>query len=224
MGIFILFGIGFTLQSYKDATLSYQASMANMEVPRIIDRPPLPEEKKEVTLPYPEKKNEKKKEEIPDESAAPRPVSSLKEDQATAYIDRFKKIAVLEMKKYGIPASISLAQGLIESGAGTSRLAVKANNHFGIKCFSKRCKAGHCINASDDSHKDYFKKFGNAWESWRAHSLMLAGGRYSKLKKYGKDYRKWAVGLRTAGYATDKAYASKLIGVIEKYDLHRFDR
>lgn len=140
------------------------------------------------------------------------------------YIQRFARVARIEMKRYGIPASISLAQGLIESRAGTSRLAKNANNHFGIKCFSKKCKAGHCMNASDDHHKDFFRKFGAAWDSWRAHSELLANGRYRRLKKYGRDYRKWAQGLEQLGYATDRTYAEKLVGVIEKYDLHRYDK
>lgn len=156
--------------------------------------------------------------------AAPLDVSELSSDQSVAYIQRFSKIAITEMKKYGIPASISLAQGLVESRYGTSTLARRNNNHFGIKCFSKNCKRGHCSNFSDDHHKDFFRSFTNPWESWRAHSQMLASGRYTRLKKHGRDYRKWAHGLQQLGYATDRSYAQKLIGVIERYDLHRFDR
>lgn len=139
------------------------------------------------------------------------------------YINRFKSVAIAEMRKYGVPASISIAQGLIESRAGTSKLAVSGNNHFGIKCFSKRCKKGHCLNMTDDTHKDFFRKFPNAWESWRAHSQMISTGRYAKLKKYGRDYKKWAYGLKSVGYATDPNYAGKLIGVIQKYQLYKLD-
>ena len=128
------------------------------------------------------------------------------------------------MEKFGIPASIGLAQGLVESRAGTSKLARGNNNHFGMKCFSKKCPTGHCTNATDDHHKDFFRKYHSAWESWRAHSELLAGGHYSRLKKYGRDYRQWAYGLKALGYATDRTYAEKLISMIEKYDLHRFDR
>jgi flagellum-specific peptidoglycan hydrolase FlgJ len=144
--------------------------------------------------------------------------------QSQAYIQRYSKIAMGEMNQFGIPASISLAQGLVESRAGTSKLAVSNNNHFGMKCFSKKCPKGHCSNFTDDSHKDFFRKFPNAWESWRAHSQLLASGRYTKLKRYGRDYRAWAYGLKVAGYATDKTYAEQLIGIIERYDLQKYDR
>ncbi len=145
------------------------------------------------------------------------------DEKAKKYIERFANIAVQEMRKYGVPASIALAQGLIESRCGTSTLAVKNNNHFGIKCFSKSCRPGHCTNLEDDHHKDFFRKYNTAWESWRAHSILISTGRYARLKKYGKDYRAWARGLEELGYATDRNYSAKLIGVIERYNLHRFD-
>jgi hypothetical protein len=159
----------------------------------------------------------------PNEAA---PVSARYMDAAMVqdYVERFSKIAITEMEKYGVPASISLAQGLIESRAGHSTLARRNNNHFGIKCFSKRCKKGHCSNFTDDSHKDFFRVFKNPWESWREHSKMISGGRYARLKKHGRDYRKWAYGLKAVGYATDRTYADKLIGIIERYQLYRFDR
>ncbi len=156
--------------------------------------------------------------------AAPVTASEIADERTSDYIERFHKIAVGEMEKFGIPASISLAQGLIESRGGTSKLAVNNNNHFGIKCFSRNCKKGHCSNFTDDTHKDFFRKFQNPWESWREHSKLLASGRYKKLKKYGRDYRQWAYGLKSVGYATDRTYAEKLIGIIERYDLNRFDR
>ena len=156
--------------------------------------------------------------------AAPLSVYDLRDEQTQDYISRFGNIAILEMKKYGIPASISLAQGLVESRSGQSKLAKRNNNHFGMKCFSKKCKKGHCSNFSDDHHKDFFRIFNSPWESWRAHSQMLANGRYSRLKKYGRDYRKWAYGLKSIGYATDRTYAEKLIGMIERYDLYKYDR
>lgn len=156
--------------------------------------------------------------------AAPVSAEELLKQQSLDYITRFSKIAQGEMHKFGIPASISLAQGLIESRAGTSKLAVSNNNHFGMKCFAKNCGKGHCSNHTDDTHKDFFRKYDNAWESWRAHSQLLASGRYEKLKRHGRDYRAWANGLQSVGYATDKNYAKKLIGIIERYDLHKFDR
>lgn len=156
--------------------------------------------------------------------AAPVGVGEMGHDATSKYIVRYAKIAVQEMHKFGIPASISLAQGLVESRYGTSKLAVRNNNHFGMKCFSKNCGAGHCSNHEDDHHKDFFRKYKTPWESWRAHSLMLANGRYASLKKNGKNYKAWARGLEARGYATDPSYAEKLIGVIERYNLQRFDR
>jgi len=143
---------------------------------------------------------------------------------AAKYILKYKDAARTSMKKHGTPASISLAQGLIESRAGTSKLAVNNNNHFGMKCFSRNCKRGHCTNFTDDTHKDFFLKFRNPTESWNAHAKLLATGRYAKLKKHGRDYQKWAWGLQSAGYATDKTYATKLIAVIKRHKLWQYDK
>lgn len=142
------------------------------------------------------------------------------------YVERFAPVAVAEMHKFGIPASIILAQGLLESDAGESALAQKTNNHFGVKCFSKNCRKGHCVNFTDDSHKDFFLKYTNAWGSFRAHSQFLkTGKRYTPLFKLAKgNYRGWAEGLSHAGYATDKKYGEKLIAVIQNMKLDRFDR
>lgn len=139
------------------------------------------------------------------------------------YVERFAKIAVTEQKKYGIPASITLAQGILESRAGSSKLAKQANNHFGIKCFSTKCKKGHCMNFQDDSHKDFFRKYPTAWESYRAHSEFLINNSYKKLLKYGNDYKMWAYGLKKLGYATDANYDNLLINIIETYDLTVYD-
>ncbi|MCS6929245.1 MAG: glucosaminidase domain-containing protein [Saprospiraceae bacterium] len=160
------------------------------------------------------------------ESASPAPTEIKSNDDALAqrYIERFSRIAIHEMHKYGVPASITLAQGLIESRCGTSPLAVKNNNHFGIKCFSKNCSPGHCTNMEDDHHKDFFRKYNTAWESWRAHSILISTGRYARLKRHGRDYRAWAKGLESLGYATDQNYAEKLIRTIERYNLQRFDK
>jgi uncharacterized FlgJ-related protein len=156
--------------------------------------------------------------------AAPVGVDELAEAQARDYIERFAPVAIAEMKRFGIPASISLAQGLVESRAGHSTLAKRNNNHFGIKCFSRKCQKGHCSNHTDDTHKDFFRIFKSPWDSWRSHSQMLANGRYAQLKKHGHDYKAWAEGLKALGYATDKRYDSKLIGMIEKYQLSRYDQ
>ena len=146
------------------------------------------------------------------------------DDQAVkTYIQRFAKVAIQEMNKYDIPASIKMGQAIMESSAGNSRLAKESNNHFGIKC-RKKCRGCTCRNYADDGIYDMFRVFEGAWDSWREHSLLLSNNqRYSKLKKNGKDYKKWAYGLKNAGYATDKQYAPKLIRLIEKYKLYKLD-
>lgn len=144
-----------------------------------------------------------------------------KQNIVTTYIKTYKAIAKAEEKKYGIPASITIAQGLLESDAGGSRLARKNNNHFGIKCFSKTCTKGHCINYTDDSHKDFFRNFDSTWGSFRSHSVLLQKPRYKALYKLKTtDYKGWAEGLRKAGYATDKRYGKKLIKIIEILNLN----
>lgn len=149
-----------------------------------------------------------------------------KKAKQKAYVKRFAKVAQMEMEKYGIPASITLAQGLLESNVGESKLATRNNNHFGMKCFSRRCRKGHCSNFTDDSHKDFFRIYKSAWESYRAHSLLLKRSeRYQPLFELrSTDYRSWARGLKKAGYATDPDYAQKLVNLIENLDLDRFDR
>lgn len=150
-------------------------------------------------------------------------VFSPQQKAQLGYVKRFAKVAQGEMHKYGIPASITLAQGLLESNAGKSPLASKHNNHFGIKCFSKKCQKGHCSNFSDDSHKDFFRNYPTAWESYRAHSEFLQRGRYQHLLKE-TNYKNWAHGLLNAGYATDQQYGHKLIRLIEELELYQYDR
>jgi len=140
-----------------------------------------------------------------------------------AYIDLYKDIAILEMISYQIPASITLAQGILESQTGNSRLAARGNNHFGIKCH--KSWTGKRIYHDDDARQECFRKYEHAFSSFRDHSLFLYGrDRYSglfNLKK--KNYKGWAKGLRKAGYATDPRYPNKLIKFIETYELYRFD-
>ncbi len=155
----------------------------------------------------------------PSKKVAPN-LTKAQEKQIT-YVKRFAKVAKEEMHKYGIPASIKLAQGLLETNAGDSKLATTNNNHFGIKCFSKKCHKGHCSNFSDDTHKDFFRKFETAWASYRAHSELLQNKRYIHLK--GADYKTWAYGLSKAGYATDPAYGDKLVALIEGLELYAYD-
>lgn len=150
---------------------------------------------------------------------------SDKQRRQIEYVKRFAQVARIEMQKYGIPASVTLAQGLLESDAGASKLARKHNNHFGIKCHSKSCPKGHCVNYHDDSPKDFFRQYGTAWESFRAHSEFLSRDRYKPLHKLKPtDYKGWARGLEKAGYATGSEYAEKLIRLIEDLKLHQYDR
>ncbi len=139
------------------------------------------------------------------------------------FLKTYSNISIQEMDRTGIPASITMAQAVIESRFGTSTLARETNNHFGIKCFSKSCKPGHCVNKYDDFHKDFFRTYKTVDESFIEHSNFLMKNTYRKLLKFGKDYRSWAKGLREYGYATDKQYDKKLIQVIEKYDLTHLD-
>lgn len=155
--------------------------------------------------------------------AAPVSYVNLGQKNAEEYIRHYGKVAIAEHHKFHVPASIKMAQALVESRAGTSTLAKNNHNHFGVKCFSKKCKKGHCTNLTDDSHKDFFRNYNSAWESWRAHSLLLNSKKYKSLQKYGNDYKAWAKGLKKLGYATDKNYDKKLIELIEKYKLYRLD-
>jgi flagellum-specific peptidoglycan hydrolase FlgJ len=150
-------------------------------------------------------------------------IVAAKKQRVQDYLDRYAAVARREMREFGIPASITLAQGLLESNAGDSKLARESNNHFGIKC-RRKCRGCTCRNYSDDSHYDMFRVFTDPLESFREHSNLLQLDRYRKLKTYGKDYRKWAHGLKRAGYATDKRYAHKLIKIIEELELTRYDR
>ncbi len=139
------------------------------------------------------------------------------------YIIKYSKLAVEHQKKYKIPASITLAQGLLESGAGTSRLAKEGNNHFGIKC--NRNWTGETIKNDDDRKDECFRKYRSPEESYEDHALFLSiHPRYAPLFKLNPtDYKAWAYGLKNANYATDRNYAHKLIRIIEDFDLHKYD-
>ena len=140
------------------------------------------------------------------------------------YISRFATIAVNEMYRTGVPASITLAQGIIESRSGQSALAVDGNNHFGIKCHNSW--KGRTMRADDDRRNECFRAYDSAEESFRDHSDFLRyRDRYKFLFDFRTtDYKSWAYGLKQAGYATDPSYAAKLIKCVEDYDLARFDR
>lgn len=139
------------------------------------------------------------------------------------YIDKYKAIAKEDMITYGIPASITLGQGILESGAGTGPLSAQANNHFGIKCHKEW--TGPSVKYDDDEAQECFRKYENPSDSYRDHSLFLTSRKwYEPLFKLPKnDYKGWAKGLKDAGYATDKAYPTKLISLIERYQLQQYD-
>lgn len=149
---------------------------------------------------------------------------------ATQYIEKYRDLAISEMQRTNIPASIKMAQGILESGLGSSTLAQQANNHFGIKCGGGW--SGDTYYREDDDYKNgqliksCFRKFESAGQSYIAHSEFLMNQpRYSSLFDLApNDYEGWAHGLRAAGYATDKAYPSKLINIIQKYHLYELDR
>ena len=140
------------------------------------------------------------------------------------YIKKYRHVAVEEMKHYQIPASITLAQGLLESGAGRSLLARKSNNHFGIKCGGSW--DGATVRHTDDAPNECFRAYKHARESYRDHSKFLrSGARYAFLFRLKiTDYEGWAKGLKKAGYATDPNYATRLINIIELYDLDQYDK
>ncbi len=148
---------------------------------------------------------------------------------ATQYIEKYRELAISEMHRTNIPASIKMAQGILESGLGTSTLAIQANNHFGIKCGSSW--TGDTYFREDDDYrngkliKSCFRKFDSAAQSYIAHSeFLMSQPRYSSLFNLSPlDYKGWAHGLRAAGYATDKAYPAKLIEIIKKYNLDDLD-
>ncbi|MAC86812.1 MAG: N-acetylmuramidase [Gammaproteobacteria bacterium] len=140
------------------------------------------------------------------------------------YIKKYAPLAVLEMHKYDIPASITLAQGILESGNGRSQLASKSNNHFGIKCHVGW--KGQKVYHDDDEKGECFRKYKFVETSYKDHSEFLSGRRrYANLFKLRKsDYKGWAKGLKKAGYATDKKYPKKIIKIIETYNLYEFDK
>ena len=151
-------------------------------------------------------------------------VKGQRQPKYEEYINKYKILAITQQQEYKIPASIKLAQGLLETGAGESRLARIGNNHFGIKC--KDEWTGGKMYHDDDAVGECFRTYRSAEESYKDHSEFLAFRKYYvalfKLDMY--DYKGWANGLQAAGYATDKAYGRKLINLIETYELYKFDR
>ena len=154
-------------------------------------------------------------------AAASKP-GEIEEKRAWAYIKRFANLAQGESQKFGIPAAIIMAQGLVESNAGNSVLSRTANNHFGMKAFNWD---GPHVVVHDDTPKDKFRKYNSAWESYRDHSLLLLRDNYKSCFRFPKtDWKNWAYELKNRGYATEKDYANILIKVIAKYHLERLDQ
>ncbi len=139
------------------------------------------------------------------------------------YINRYKDLAISQMKEYNIPASITLAQACLESANGKSELAVKSNNHFGIKCHNDW--TGATVRHDDDAKNECFRKYSSVLQSYRDHSEYLkTKKRYASLFNLKiTDYKGWAKGLKAAGYATNPNYAKELINIIEDYELYKYD-
>lgn len=139
------------------------------------------------------------------------------------YVDQYKVVAIKNMQLHGVPASIALAQAILESGAGTGNLSQRANNHFGIKCHKDW--VGDSVKHDDDALQECFRKYNTVLDSYEDYAAFLRGRKwYEPLFKLQKDdYVGWANGLKKAGYATDPKYPSKLIGLIERYQLQKYD-
>ena len=150
------------------------------------------------------------------------PFSASLAQSPDTYIQKYSSAAQEQMRKYGIPASITLAQGILESGSGKSKLAVEANNHFGIKCHDTW--NGATVHLDDDAPNECFRKYKSVEQSFEDHSLFLKKPRYQELFALEiTDYKGWAQGLKKCGYATSPTYAKSLIDLIEKYELTQFD-
>ncbi|MGV3707061.1 MAG: glucosaminidase domain-containing protein [Arcticibacter sp.] len=178
---------------------------------------------------YPAKKPDKIITNKPEKVKFPKHQGAVVEDKivrvysSSGYVERFKDIAVEEMLKTGIPASITLAQGMLESASGNSTLAREANNHFGIKCHGGW--NGKTILKDDDALGECFRYYNSAEESYRDHSEFLKRSHYAFLYDLDRnDYKGWANGLKKAGYATNPRYPELLISLIERYGLDRYDR
>jgi flagellum-specific peptidoglycan hydrolase FlgJ len=215
-------------QGWNDVFASFQRPGQTQRVEMSVATDPAPTEKAK-----PKKKQKKEPEQQKIQpatqpevimSAAPADPLKLPPAGVRDYIDKWYPTAVAEMHRTGVPASISLAQGIIESHAGRSIMAVSCYNHFGMKCHEQhKNETNHCWNFTDDSDKDFFLRFQNPAKSWKAHSDLLCRGRYKPLHKYGQDFSAWADGLQRVGYATSKTYAKALKGIIHQYKLYEYD-
>ena len=181
--------------------------------------------KRSVQTPKPNK--QQKSEPVTEQSKVYNSVGKVQKpprnlSQTESYIYQYANIAKQEMRLFGIPASITLAQGILESGNGQGPLTSRSNNHFGIKCNGWR---GAKVYHDDDRSQECFRKYTHAEYSYRDHSLFLFNrSRYGFLFNLKPtDYKAWARGLKKAGYATDPRYPKKLIGLIERYELYKYD-
>ena len=147
--------------------------------------------------------------------------SQTRQQLCLDYIERYKQVALQHEKEYGVPACITLAQGLLESGVGQSKMAIEANNHFGIKAYHW---TGEVYGGGESSNTVGYRKYDAPEDSFLDHAKFLKGPRYSVLYELDvTDYRSWAQGLRDCGYAEDANYPAKLINIIEKYELYALD-
>ena len=175
--------------------------------------------KPQIQAPVPAQKKQQAANPKSDENNIP----EIKNYTTITYIERFKTIAIREMNGSGIPASITLAQGILESGNGNSDLALEGNNHFGIKCTPEW--KGKTMLKDDDKKDDCFRVYKTPEESFKDHTEFLKRKRYAPLFELDKnDYKGWATGLKATGYATNPRYAELLISLIERYNLNQFDR
>ncbi|MDX1463114.1 MAG: glucosaminidase domain-containing protein [Marinirhabdus sp.] len=208
--VFILFLITLTLTGCKSKrTATAKKSRTRTErvvIPRTPDRP-----------------NPDSPAATPDVTVVTPPANATYAEVVQSYISNYAQIAQEEMLQYGIPASITLAQGILESGAGRGDLSIRANNHFGIKCHTEW--RGDRVYHDDDELQECFRKYNDPKYSFRDHSLFLTErSRYRDLFRLRKDdYKGWAKGLKKAGYATDPKYPDKLISIIERYNLTAYD-
>ena len=172
---------------------------------------------------YPQRERQVQKEEREKETFESTSTTTVYTDVVRGYIDRFDDIAMEQMREFGIPASITLAQGILESGAGRGDLVQRANNHFGIKCH--KGWTGPSVTHDDDEKGECFRKYEHPESSYADHSRFLTERqRYAFLFGLDKDdYKAWARGLKKAGYATDPRYPDKLMSIIEKYGLYQYD-
>lgn len=206
--ILLVCTVCFTGCKSRKSTVSYQKKHRTVQQRNPVVRQPVKEKEKPTEEP----------------KTPTAPVNVPYSDRVANYINEYNGIAREEMLQYGIPASIKLAQGILESGAGAGELTLKAKNHFGIKCHTGW--EGDRVYHDDDERGECFRKYNDPKYSFRDHSLFLTQrSRYRDLFSLRKDdYKGWARGLRKAGYATDPRYPEKLIGIIERYNLQQYDQ